>query len=52
MLTTYKDDTKTFDKTGNYNADNAALINNFGSYKETYGKDTFTFAFGIGYKIF
>jgi len=52
MLTTYTNYTKTFDKNGNYNADNAALINNFGSYKETYGKDTFTFAFGIGYKIF
>jgi len=39
MLTTYKDDTKTFtDYTPNYT--------------ETYGKDTFTFAFGIGYKIF
>ena len=40
MLTTYKDKTKSFtDAT-------------FGNYKETYGKDTFTFAFGIGYKIF
>jgi len=39
MLTTYKDDTKTFkDYTPNYT--------------ETYGKDTFTFAFGIAYKIF
>ncbi len=51
MLTTYTDYTKTFDKNGNYNADNAALINSFGSYTETYGKDTFTFAFGISYKI-
>jgi len=51
MLTTYKDDTKTFDNTGKYNSDNTALINNFGAYNETYGKDTFTFAFGIGYKI-
>jgi hypothetical protein len=39
MLTTYKEDTKTFtDYTPNYT--------------ETYGKDTFTLAFGIGYKIF
>ena len=41
MLTTYKNSTKTFTE--------AAPI---GTYKETYGKDTFTFAFGIGYKIF
>lgn len=41
MLTTYKSSTKTFQE--------AAPI---GTYKETYGKDTFTFAFGIGYKIF
>lgn len=52
MLTTYKDFTKTFDSTGQYDTSNTALITNFGSYKETYGKDTFTFAFGIGYKIF
>lgn len=40
MMTTYKDATKSFtDAT-------------FGNYKETYGKDTFAFAFGIGYKIF
>lgn len=44
MLTTYKDDTKTFDSTFDPLAAN-------GSYNETYGKDTFTFAFGIGYKI-
>jgi long-subunit fatty acid transport protein len=41
MITTYKDDTKSFTE--------AAPI---GTYTETYGKDTFTFAFGIGYKIF
>ena len=41
MLTTYKDDTKTFTE--------AAPI---GTYTETYSKDTFTVAFGIGYKIF
>lgn len=52
MLTTYKDFTKTFDSTGKYDESNTALITNFGSYKETYGKDTFTFSFGIGYKIF
>jgi len=40
MLTTYKDETKSFTE--------AAPI---GTYIETYGKDTFTFAFGIGYKI-
>lgn len=51
MLTTYKDYTKTFDSSGNFNAENATLISSFGSYNETYGKDTFTFAFGIGYKI-
>ena len=45
MLTTYKDATKTF------TADFDELAENFGEYKETYGKDTFTFAFGIGYKI-
>lgn len=40
MYTTYKNATKSFtDAT-------------FGNYKETYGKDTFTLAFGIGYKIF
>ena len=52
MLTTYKDFTKTFDASGRYDEANTQLISNFGSYKETYGKDTFTFAFGIGYKIF
>lgn len=52
MLTTYKDFTKTFDSTGKYDTSNTTLITNFGPYKETYGKDTFTFAFGIGYKIF
>ena len=41
MLTTYKDDTKSFTEPAP-----------FGTYSETYGKDTFTFAFGIGYKIF
>jgi len=40
MKSTYKDDTKSFtDAT-------------FGNYNETYGKSTFVFAFGIGYKIF
>ncbi len=40
MLTTYKDDTKSFtDAT-------------FGTYNETYGKDTFGVGIGIGYKIF
>ncbi|MFA5329622.1 MAG: hypothetical protein WC384_17645 [Prolixibacteraceae bacterium] len=46
MLTTYKDYTKTFDSSFD------PLATSFGSYNETYGKDTFTFAFGIGYKIF
>jgi len=41
MLTTYKDETKSFTEPAP-----------FGTYKETYGKDTFTFAFGIAYKIF
>jgi long-chain fatty acid transport protein len=41
MLTTYKNSTKTFTE--------AAPI---GTYTETYSKDTFTVAFGIGYKIF
>ena len=41
MLTTYKNGTKTFVE--------AAPI---GTYNETYTKDTFTMAFGIGYKIF
>jgi long-chain fatty acid transport protein len=41
MLTTYKNSTKTFTE--------AAPI---GTYTETYSKDTFTFALGIGYKIF
>ena len=41
MLTTYKTDTKTFTE--------PAPI---GTYNETYTKDTFTMAFGIGYKIF
>lgn len=40
MLTTYKDDTKVFNDA------------TFGTYNETYGKDTFAFAIGIGYKIF
>lgn len=41
MMTTYKDETKSFTEPAP-----------FGTYKETYGKDTFTIAFGIGYKIF
>lgn len=52
MVTTYKDFSKTFAKTGGFDATNTALINSLGSYKETYGKDTFTLAFGIAYKIF
>lgn len=47
MLTTYKDATKTFDSSFD---ENATVIGR--TYNETYGKDTFTFAFGIGYKIF
>lgn len=47
MLTTYKNSTKTFDSTFD---ESAKAINS--TYKETYGKDTFTFGFGIGYKIF
>jgi len=45
MLTTYKDENKTFD------ASFDELASNYGPYNETYGKDTFTFAFGIGYQI-
>jgi long-chain fatty acid transport protein len=45
MLTTYKDATKTFD------ASFDELAEKFGPYNETYGKDTFAFAFGIGYQI-
>lgn len=45
MLTTYKDDSKTF--TGDFDE----LAKTFGSYSETYGKDTFAFAFGVGYTI-
>jgi long-subunit fatty acid transport protein len=41
MLTTYTDENKSFTEPAP-----------FGTYSETYGKDTFTFAFGIGYKIF
>ncbi|MDP2336985.1 MAG: hypothetical protein Q8N05_11175 [Bacteroidota bacterium] len=41
MLTTYKDANKSFTEPAP-----------FGTYSETYGKDTFTFAFGLGYKIF
>lgn len=41
LLTTYKNSTKTFTE-----------VAPIGTYTETYGKDTFTFAFGIGYKIF
>ena len=40
MLSTYKNDTKTFTDPS------------FGTYAETYKKETLTFAFGIGYKIF
>ena len=47
MITTYKDYTKTFDASFD---PYAAAIGK--SYNETYGKDTFTFAIGIGYKIF
>jgi len=46
MLTTYTNYTKTFDSSFD------SLAETFGSYNETYGKDTFTFAFGLGYKIF
>lgn len=45
MLSTYKDETKTF------TADFDELAQKFGSYDEIYGKDTFAFAFGIGYTI-
>jgi len=41
MITTYKDYTKSFTEPAP-----------FGTYTETYGKDTFTFGIGIGYKIF
>ncbi|MFY9150677.1 MAG: hypothetical protein WAO52_01590 [Prolixibacteraceae bacterium] len=41
MITTYKDYTKSFTEPAP-----------FGTYNETYGKSTFTFAIGIGYKIF
>ena len=41
MLTTYKDDTKTFNEAAP-----------FGTYTETYAKDTFTLGLGIAYKIF
>lgn len=40
MITTYKDATKSFTEPAP-----------FGTYSETYGKDTFTFAFGLAYKI-
>lgn len=46
MSTQYKDYTKTFDVSFD------PLSNSFGTYTETYGKETFTFAFGIAYKIF
>ena len=52
MLTTYKDDTKSFDSSQHFDTTNTTLIETFGPYTETYAKDTFTFAFGIGYKIF
>ena len=41
MLTTYKNSTKSFTETAP-----------IGTYTETYAKDTFTLAIGIGYKIF
>ncbi|HZL09796.1 MAG TPA: hypothetical protein VFC65_07345 [Prolixibacteraceae bacterium] len=41
MLSTYKTGSKSFTEP-----------EPIGTYKETYTKDTFTFAFGIGYKIF
>ncbi|MDO9613872.1 MAG: hypothetical protein Q7J86_05045, partial [Bacteroidota bacterium] len=44
-LITYKDATKTF------TADFDELADKFGEYNETYGKETFAVAFGIGYKI-
>jgi long-subunit fatty acid transport protein len=44
-LITYKDATKTF------TADFDELADKFGEYNETYGNETFTVAFGIGYKI-
>jgi len=44
-LITYKDATKTFDESFD------ELAEKFGPYNETYGKETFAFAFGIGYKI-
>lgn len=41
LVTTYKDATKSFTEPAPFN-----------TYKETYGKTTFDFAIGIGYKIF
>ncbi len=52
MVIVYQDQTKNFDKNGKFDEPNTALINNFGSYKETYGKESWSFAFGISYKIF
>jgi len=50
MTTTYKDYTKTFDKS--FDKTLANLPASYGPYNETYGKTTLAFAFGIGYKIF
>jgi len=50
MLTTYKDATKTFD--ASFDPLATSMGSAYKPYNETYGKDTFTFAFGIGYKIF
>jgi long-chain fatty acid transport protein len=50
MLTTYKDYTKTFD--ASFDPLAISLGSAYKPYNETYGKDTFTFAIGIGYKIF
>lgn len=52
MLTTYKDFTKSFEESGRFDTANTQLIQKFGAYTETYGKDTFTFGVGVGYKIF
>jgi long-subunit fatty acid transport protein len=45
MMIKYKDHSKNFD------ASFDPLATSFGSYKETYGKDSFSFAIGISYKI-
>ena len=46
MVIVYKDQTKNFD------ASFDQLAATFGPYKETYAKESYSFAFGIGYKIF